>query len=182
MRAIGFSEPSDSLGSNGDTISTISIHSLNDKVETVKKMPMDILRILETRRFEIEQEIIALDGAPSISAVIREMKDRHKISEIIEAVETALKIIQNILSNSSDVRVYRVKRINPNFQRTLGRLEGSHMLMLAIGFQYSEARTSNTTISTENSGIYYLKSLREDGFNISKVLSNNIGKYTFFFN
>ena len=44
----------------------------------------------------------------------------HTVPEVRTALETSLSIIRNILQNPKDIRMYRIKKGNPTFHRTLG--------------------------------------------------------------
>ena len=76
----------------------------------------------------------ALEGAPSVAAALREMRIYHSVAEVRTAAETALTMVRNVLMQPKDLRMYRIKRSNPAFQRHIGRLKHSELLMQAIGF------------------------------------------------
>jgi hypothetical protein len=50
-------------------------------------------------------------------------------------------IVRNVLTDPRDLKMYRVKCSNPSFQRNLGRLKSSELLMHAIGFMGGLAET-----------------------------------------
>ena len=66
--------------------------------------------------------------------LIREIRQFHSLVEVRTGVETALSVVRNVLQNPKDMKMYRVKMSNAAFQRTLGRLKNSHLLMHAIGY------------------------------------------------
>ena len=155
MRALGFGDPADSClnkanvagpGQEGkerknsvkpSSSTTITLKGLStdlDKGKATVRLPGELLQTIRSLRVEIEQEIIALEGAPSVSAAVREMKLYSRLSDVRTGVETALTIVRNILAEPKDLKRHRVKRSNPAFQRTLGRLKSSELLMHAIGY------------------------------------------------
>jgi hypothetical protein len=178
MKAIGFGEPIESLTKEGQGRSIISLRH----VSNATPLPSDLVKLLQSRRFEISQEILAMDGAPSIAAVVRDMKQHHAISEVRDAVDTALTLVKNILHQPRDFRVYRVKRGNPSFHRNVGRLDGSDMLMRAIGFisgpsddlnsnSSSASLQSTLFLKESNAAIYYFKTLTQDDSKINNSAS-----------
>ncbi|CAM9341695.1 unnamed protein product, partial [Choristocarpus tenellus] len=118
------------------------------------------LRVLRAAREEVEAEIMALEGAPSISAALRELSLKKEAeaqgtgteSETWEYSKPSPKIVQaaaellltyvvNALQNPRDPRVHRVRAANPVYQRNLGRLGGCEGAMLAVGFQARDRGT-----------------------------------------
>lgn len=157
-------------------------------LSSINSLPIDILRNLRSRRFEIDQEITALEGAPSIASVLRDMKQHHSNYELREAVETGLLLIKNIIMNPKDSRVYRVKKLNPAFHRALGRLIGAEGFMRAIGFVpgangniTSTGPSDSTTVERNslnmdyNSSVYYLRTLASS--DISNTGASKDAKY-----
>ena len=134
MKALGFGEPYDSSGPDGKSRKVISLTALPQNVSLVTKLPATVVGALKVKRMEMESEIVALEGAPSVSAAIREIRAYHSVSETRTAVETALTFVRNVLSQPKDIRLYRAKKANPAFHRCLGRLKNSELLMHAIGF------------------------------------------------
>jgi hypothetical protein len=173
MKAVGFGDPNESLGPDKKMRRTLSLIGLPKNVTKITKLPQQILNNLETKRFEIDQELIALDGAPSVTGAIRLLRENHNIHEVIGAVETALKIVNNIILHPQDIKVYRIKTSNPNFNRQLGRLTGSDLLMRTIGFIGNDEL--GTTVHTQNLtdestlkfAAYVLKAMNPQGFNFS---------------
>ena len=163
MKALGFGDPKDSVTAEGHLRCFIGLKALPTDHAGISKLPPDVFKLLKSRKYELEQEIIALEGAPSISAIIREMKTSHHSSEIRDGIETTLVLVNNILLQPKDIRVYRVKASNPAFQRTLGRLIGSEILMNSIGFVKGPTGEELGSTSSERDGpesfIYYLKTL-----------------------
>jgi hypothetical protein len=98
--------------------------------------------MLKSRRSEIDEEFVALEGAPSVAAAVREMRTHHSVSVVRTGLETALTIVRNVLTQPKDIRMYRIKRGNPVFHRTLGCLHGCELLMHAIGFSGGEREES----------------------------------------
>ena len=177
MKAIGFGDPVETVDSDGSLKSTLHLMTGTDANSTNVKLSNDLHHMLETRRFEIEQELIAMDGAPSVAAVIRDMRSKNSASDIRDGLETALSLISNVLTHPTNIRVYRVKRSNPHFHRTLGRLECSHLLMQAIGFLPSP--NTDVTLSSDNfgniSGIYFLKVTEGSSFDVKTALFSETG-------
>lgn len=112
---------------------TITLSALSPVTNTTRLPPAVIVSVTSKRR-EIEVEVTALEGAPSVWAAIREIRLFHSLVEVRTGVETALSVVRNILQNPKDMKMYRVKMSNAAFQRTLGRLKNSHLLMHAIGY------------------------------------------------
>jgi hypothetical protein len=135
MRAVGFGDPLEILGEtkNVQSRTVVTLRVINGKTQ-ITRLPVSVLQSLQGYRQEIEQEISHLEGAPSVSIAIKEMRDVCSSEEIRTALETSVTIIRNILSNPTDIRMFRVKKNNPSFNRMLGRLPGSASLMRAIGF------------------------------------------------
>jgi hypothetical protein len=133
MQAVGFGSPKNLAGADGVVRSLISLRALTSTT-AVRKLSPDVTQSLQMKRQEIDAEIIALDGAPSVAAVVRTMSQQHPPEDVRTGVETALTFVGNVLATPNDLRMYRVKKQNPFFQRTLGFLEGSELLMRSIGF------------------------------------------------
>ena len=175
LKAIGFGDPSEiandihsettkkgvqgtgSKTPTGKNHGSINIHTevlilkaLAKNFSKTLTLPPDLLHTLRSRRFEIDQEIVALEGSPSVAAAIREMRIYHSVMEVRNGAETALVIVRNVLTQPKDLRMYRVKRSNPTFHRNLGRLRSSELLMHAIGFRGSG---DNTAIADFSSGM-----------------------------
>lgn len=112
---------------------TITLSALSTNSNTTRLPPSVILSVTSKRR-EIEVEVAALEGAPSVWAAIREIRLFHSLVEVRTGVETALSVVRNVLQNPKDMKMYRVKISNGAFQRTLGKLKNSHLLMHAIGY------------------------------------------------
>ena len=134
----------------------------------------EIINDLKAKRAEIEQELVALEGAPSVAAALREIRSKHSIVEVRGAGETALTLVRNILTSPKDLRVYRVKKGNPSFHRNLGRLHASTLLMRAIGFVDNSpaAGAVEYSLTPENmGGVYVLKAVDAvDAFDPAQVL------------
>jgi hypothetical protein len=143
MKAIGFEELDDAGAHGKESKTSKSVGDLKGKNKIFlhamygKKLhviPNDVENSLKAKKYEIEQEIIALDGAPSVSAAVREMRIHHTLTEVKGAVETALTIIRNLLDRPNDPKLYRIKRGNISFHKSVGRLENGLLLMRSIGF------------------------------------------------
>lgn len=176
MRAIGFGDPVDCQSPEGKLRSVISLRTLPTDLSRIPSLPPDILSSLRSKRADIEHEIVALEGAPSVSAAIRIMREVHSLSEVRMGVETALTAVRNVLQHPKDIKMYRIKTGNPTFHRTLGRLHGSDLLMHSIGFSGSGQVNSVQTVGTgadsqgaisdyKKSGfaVYILKTVSMDG-------------------
>ena len=87
------------------------------------------------------------------------------------ALETALTLVRNILTQPRDFKVYRVKKGNPTFNRTLGRLKGSALLMQSIGF-YSSPSHDGTVTAEIDSNNHYLSHEQGGPIYSLKLLSN----------
>ena len=185
MKAIGFTDPEETIvGERKKKL--ISLKFISNKHNTKNKVIEESIALLKCKRHEIEQEVIALEGAPSVAAALRELRAHHTIQEVRSAADTALTLVRNVLLSPKDLKVYRVKKGNPSFHRNLGRLQGSALLMRAIGFVGGggeEASLANTMDPhndpnhTLNSGpaAYVLKSISASGFDASAVLGVGSG-------
>lgn len=70
------------------------------KKGTVSALPAAMLKGLEVRRTEVEAEILALDGAPSVHAALRTVRESGaSLSECKIALNTVLTAVANILRN-----------------------------------------------------------------------------------
>ena len=216
MRAVGFGEPVDSYsqGAKADTAgkgnkdskastskTTVTLTALPSDLTKIPRLPPAVLVAVKSYRMEIEQEIVALEGAPSVSAAIREMRVFHSLSEVRAGAETALTIVRNVLSDPKDLKMYRVKRSNPAFQRSLGNLKSSELLMHAIGFlggqsgdeggglMPSHVPSSEDLLGTtglkdfteaehlvRSNAAYVLHSVSKGGFDPTAALSKGTGK------
>ena len=198
MRALGFGDPIDSYSDKANVAgpdqegreskssvqlssrTTITLKGLSTTVDKGKgtvRLPMELLQTLKSLRVEIEQEIVALEGAPSVSAAVREMRLHSSLSEVRTGVETALTIVRNVLAEPKDLKRHRVKRSNPAFQRTLGRLKSSELLMHAIGYLGGQNIHSGDPLgdtgrvnSTVNVA-FVLQSVSKGGFDPNSALS-----------
>ena len=170
MKAIGFGSPKNLSGADGIIRPLISLRSL--PTTSLRKLPADVTESLKMKRQEIDAEIIALDGAPSVAAVIRSMIEKQSPEDVRTGVETALTFVSNVLATPTDLRMYRVKKNNPFFQRTLGRLEDSELLMRSVGFfagsdyEIGGGLRSATSSTERGSEIvaYVLRPVGGDGF------------------
>ena len=163
MTAVGFGPPVESV-TDGKMKSFVALSALpavsqSDKAKK-SRLPAEVVEAVKSRRKEIELEVIALEGAPSVSAAIRSMRQTHSLVEVRTGVETALSIVRNVLRDPKDIKLHRVKKTNPVFQRTLGRLQGSELLMRAVGFLDGDASES------PDNAAYVLKSSSDDHPNI----------------
>lgn len=142
MRSVGFGDTTDNNtiqknvnnSSNIKSIVTLSALPPDFFKSKSTKLPVDLIETIKCRRQEIEVEVVALDGAPSVSAAVRDMRLHHTVSEVRTGVETVLSIVRNVLQDPKDMKLQKVKTSNAAFQRNLGRLNGSELLMNAIGF------------------------------------------------
>ncbi len=150
MRSLGFGEPFEA-SLQKVVRRVISPRGVNSHT---RQLSTDLLRYLKLRCDELQTEIVALEGAPTISAAIREMRLHHSLLEVRMAVETASKVVQNVLANPNDIRKFRIKKSNPTFQRNLGRMQGSALLMNAIGYS---GIASMENIGDEDSSAYVLR-------------------------
>lgn len=175
MKSLGFDiNPKDILSEKGQKRAVISLTVPNP--ETIKTLPLEIIQTLRLKREELENEIKFLEGTPSIGAAIREIRKHHSLIETREGIQTALSLVENILKSPKDIRVYRVKKSNPLFFRSLGHLQGSEILMNSIGFISSQDKEDN------NGAIYILQSLGStESFNALQQTTNTSTQGIFYF-
>lgn len=193
MKSLGFNiNPIESVDENQNVRKFIMLEFARGSVVAKEKsnktlLPADVpsklspnfISMLKAKRVEIDQEIAAMEGAPSVSAAVREIRLHHGAQETRVGVETALTFVRNVLTTPHDLRMYRVKKNNPVFFRTLGKLHGSDLLMRSINF--ISAGDSN------NGAVYILKSVgNSDSFDASKIIvatenDNFAGNFYFFF-
>ncbi|CBJ33221.1 calmodulin-like myosin-light chain [Ectocarpus siliculosus] len=101
------------------------------------------LKILRAARDEVDAELLALEGTPSVSASLRALRESPSSSPdtpppaaaVRAAAELLLAYVTNALQDPRNPRVHRVRSGNPAFQRALGRLGGCEGAMTAIGFE-----------------------------------------------
>ena len=173
MKAVGFGEPLEILSSSKSTVvkKVIMLRGISSASPSIiTRLPHSVRDAIKCHREEIDQELEALEGAPSVSAAINEMRNSCSKDELIAALETAYSIVKNLLISPSDIRKFRVKRDNPTFHRCLGRLNGSSSLMRAIGFVGSDNDTDR--------GAFVLKSLG-DGFDASAAATAGSANFKF---
>ena len=173
MRAVGFGDPADVLSQSKATSlkRVISLRGVSTgSASTAGRLPPAVRDTLRCHREEMEQELAALEGAPSVSTAISEMSNTCTNEELITALETAATIIRNLLNSPGDVRKYRVKRNNPAFHRGLGRFKGCNSLMRSIGFVGADDDTSHSA--------FVLKSLGP-GFDVSAVATAGSSEFKF---
>ena len=95
----------------------------------------------------MDAELLALDGAPSVSAALRALRESSgsdapaPAGDVRAAAEILLTYVVNALRNPRDPRVHRVHAGNPVFRRALGRLGGCEGAMMAVGFEPQERGT-----------------------------------------
>jgi Ca2+-binding EF-hand superfamily protein len=188
MRAIGFNDPFDAPAKDGSLRRIIGLKGLPLELSKVQKLPADIVNKLASKRIELDNEIISLEGAPSVAAAVREMRINHSIAEVRNGLETALSIVRNVLTQPKDLRMHRVKKGNPVFHRNLGRLTGSVLLMNAIGYADSSthSQTNNDMIDESVISAYVLKSISaivphklDKGLDIGFASTADLGTCTF---
>lgn len=179
MSALGFGKPYEITGPDGKTRPVLGLRSLPRDAKKIIELPLDVANALRQRRFELEEELVTMEGSPSVAAAIRELKTHHSIEDVRLGVETALTMVKNILSQPRDIRMYRIKRGNPTFHRSLGRLSGSALLMNAIGFvaagNSTQSGSGNQSID-ENNSVYVLKTLQAEkagAFDATKALQSS---------
>lgn len=89
----------------------------------------------------MDAELLALEGAPSVSAALRALRESltsdvpASAASVRAAAELLLAYVVNALQTPRDPRVHRVRSGNPTFQRVLGRLGGCEAAMTAVGFE-----------------------------------------------
>jgi Ca2+-binding EF-hand superfamily protein len=107
----------------------------------VSGLPTEYRQQLIAKRTEIEAELAAIDGAPTVTAAVRMIREKHSVSETVVGLSCALTLVNNLLLNPKDLRHYRVKTSNAIFSRELGRLHCSSVLMQSVGFVYDVSST-----------------------------------------
>lgn len=114
----------------------------------------------------MDAELLALEGAPSVSAALRALRETTAsdapaaASAVRAAAELLLAYVVNALRNPRDPRVHRVRAGNPAFQRALGRLGGCEAAMTAVGF---EARDRGTVYVLRQIGVGLQEGGRGEG-------------------
>ncbi|CAM9466188.1 unnamed protein product [Ectocarpus fasciculatus] len=109
----------------------------------IKAVGIAQLKILRAARDEVDAELLALEGAPSVSAALRALRESPSSSPdtpappaaVRAAAELLLAYVTNALQDPRNPRVHRVRSGNPAFQRALGRLGGCEGAMTAVGFE-----------------------------------------------
>merc|ERR1711871_1623535 len=98
-------------------------------------------KILRARRAEIENELKHMNGgrcslADAIQALYGQIPEWN---EIIDAMKLSLQYVTNILSHPDDARRWRIRKVNPIFERRIGKYghDAASTLMSAIGFDVS---------------------------------------------
>ncbi len=91
---------------------------------------------------QVDAELLALEGAPSVSAALRALRESPSTPDapappaaVRAAAELLLAYVTNALRDPRNPRVHRVRAGNPAFQRALGRLGGCEGAMIAVGFE-----------------------------------------------
>lgn len=165
MNALGFTKPFEVVGENGQSRLVLGLKNLPKDLRKISELPHELANVLRKRRFELEEQLVAIEGAPSVAAAVREMKIHHSIEEVRGGLETALTIVRNVLTQPKDIRMYRIKKGNPAFHRSLGRLKASSLLMNAVGFVVGSAgiNIEGNSASAESIGsVYVLKALNPE--------------------
>ena len=102
-------------------------------------------KLLRTRRAEVEEELKHLNGGRcSVAAAIQALFDQENDWEQVQdAMKLALQYVVNILSHPDDARRWRVRRVNPIFQRRIGKFGDAvaNIVMSAVGFDESSVNT-----------------------------------------
>ena len=185
MKAIGFSNEKQVITEvkNNDqiiskTLLVLNLYGLNSKTK-LKTLPNSVVKTLESKRFEIDQETIALEGSPSVASAVREMLQNNPIIEVRDGLETALSIVCNILSQPNNIKLHRIKKGNPIFHRNLGHLENSILLMSSIGF--SDASSSSMNEKESTASVYILKTFGSSGAVLATDLQEDARSFFFIF-
>ena len=110
----------------------------NHRGNYVSTLRVDLLDKLSLKIQEVESELAALDGAPSVAAVVREIKVNNTLQRTALAVETSLLYVNNVLKNPSDSRCWRIRLANPIYQRKMDAVVGAEALMQSVGFNLTE--------------------------------------------
>merc|ERR1712100_206418 len=138
------------------------IAAMDSTNNTVSPALDNALKTLRGFRTEVETEIKHLNGgmatvSEAISALHTKTADWEQTSD---ALKLALQYIGNILKNPDDARCWRIRSVNPIFQRRIGRFghEVSSMIMSSIGF----------LTSALDKNIYVLKNTEEEMGSSSK--------------
>ncbi|CAM9605778.1 unnamed protein product, partial [Laminaria digitata] len=103
--------------------------------------PSYFLLPLAKKKQKVDAELLALEGAPSVSAALRALRESTASeppapsTAVRTAAELLLAYVVNALRDPRNPRVHRVRAGNPAFQRGLGRLGGCEGAMAAVGFE-----------------------------------------------
>jgi Ca2+-binding EF-hand superfamily protein len=127
MKALGFSQVGKQLVWGGKP-------GANRSNERTKQR----LKMLKAKCLEIDNELQALDGVPSVAAAVRGMREHASSHDCRQATESALECVNNILKHPGDRRLWRIRSANPRYQRHIGRIRGGANLMVAAGFDLAE--------------------------------------------
>lgn len=98
-------------------------------------------------RKKVDAELLALEGAPSVSAALRALRESTASdtpapsAAVRAAAELLLAYVVNALRDPRNPRVHRVRSGNPSFQRGLGRLGGCEGAMASVGFESRDRGT-----------------------------------------
>ncbi|CAM9744831.1 unnamed protein product [Scytosiphon promiscuus] len=110
--------------------------------KSIKAVGAAQLKILRAAREEVDAELLALEGTPSVSAALRALRESPSSPDtpappaaVRAAAELLLAYVTNALRDPRNPRVHRVRSGNPVFQRALGRLGGCEGAMTAVGFE-----------------------------------------------
>ena len=180
MRSVGFGEPIDSTAqknvNNNNIKSIVTLSAIPADLFKSKnpKLPSVLIETIKCKREEIEAEVIALEGAPSVSAAVRDIRLHHTISEVRTGVETVLSIVRNVLQDPKDMKMQKVKISNAAFQRNLGRLKSSELLMRAIGFIEELARGPGPGLGSRSGSGQVSDVFSDGGDNAAYVLKSVI--------
>jgi Ca2+-binding EF-hand superfamily protein/WD40 repeat protein/serine/threonine protein kinase len=135
MAAVGFSESANKASALNEAAEWLVLEGTANAKAEKKGLPSAQLEVLAERRSEVEAEMAALEGAPSVGAAVRACRaGGASLREVQAAVATVLLLLSNVLKNPKDPRVFRVKTKNARFATSVGRLAGGIALMEAAGF------------------------------------------------
>jgi Ca2+-binding EF-hand superfamily protein len=99
-------------------------------------------KLLRARRAEVEHELKQMNGGRcSLADAIQSLYSKEPgWEEVGDAMKLALQYVTNILSHPDDARRWRVRKVNPIFERRIGRYgnDAASKLMGAIGFDESD--------------------------------------------
>lgn len=129
------------LGNKADLVQGQAWHSRHPMLNIHEFPRLNILLARCSAQSQVDAELLALEGVPSVSAALRALRESPEsetpasASAVRAAAEILLAYVVNALRNPRDPRVHTIRAGNPAFQRALGKLGGCEGAMTAVGFE-----------------------------------------------